>query len=96
MNIKKLLAGKGRAKITVFLPIQLECFVFDLLREATIRGFAAGTVTDASVSLLPYSLKYPSNLPAAQAYEFSSRLLRDPFIQRLVDNVQSFCLSPAV
>ena len=52
MNIKKLLAGKGRAKITVLLPIQLKCFVFDLLREATIRGLAAGTVADAIVSFL--------------------------------------------
>src|ERR1700686_887444 len=95
MNIKKLLAGKGGAKIMVFLSIQLECFVFDLLRETTIRGLAAGSVADAVVSPLPYSPKDSSNLPATQTYKFSSRLLRDPFIQCLVDNVQSFGLSPA-
>jgi hypothetical protein len=95
MNIKKLLAGKGGAKIAILLPIQLKHFVFEALGEATIRGLSAGSVADAIVSLLPYSPKYPSNLPAAQAYKFSSRLLRDPFIQCLVDNVQSFCFSPA-
>jgi len=80
MNIKKLLAGKGRAKIAVLLPKQLKCFVFEVLGEATIRGLAAGTVADAIVTFLSNTFNHPPKLPAAQAYKFSSRLLGDPLI----------------
>jgi hypothetical protein len=52
-------------------------------------------VADAIVSFLPYPFEHPPELPAAQAYKLCSRLLGDPFIQCLVDNVQSFCFSPA-
>src|SRR5208283_2658102 len=95
MNIKKLLAGKGRAEITVLLPKQLKCFLFDLFGDATIRNLAAGTMADAIVTILTYPFEHPPQLPATQAHKLSSCLLRYPLIQCLVDNVQSFCLSPA-
>ena len=95
MNLKKLLVGKGRAEIAILPPIQLQHLVFDLRGETTIRSLAAGTVADAIVSFLPYPFEHPPKLPAAQIYKLCSRLLGDPFIQCLVDNVQSFCFSPA-
>src|SRR5512139_1434970 len=95
MNIKKLLAGKGRAEVAILLPIQLKHFVLNLLGETTIRGFAAGAVADAIVSFLPYPFEHPPKLSAAQAYNLSCLLLGDPLIQCLVDNVQSFCFSSA-
>jgi hypothetical protein len=95
MDFKKLLAGKGGAKIMVRFPKQLQCFLFDLLGNTMTRVLAAGSVADTIVSFRPYSFKHPPKLPAAQTYQLRSPRLRDPLIQCLVDNMQPFRFSPA-
>src|SRR5512135_1516950 len=95
MNIEKLLTGKGRAEITVLLLKQLKCLLFDLQGDTTFRGHAAGSVADASVSVLTYPPNHAPELSATQPYKLRSLFLGNPLIQYLMDNVQSFCLSPA-
>ncbi len=55
MNIKKLLASKGRAEIIVSFAIELKCFLFNFLGDTMTRVLAAGSVVDALVSFRPYS-----------------------------------------
>jgi len=60
---RQLLAGEGRAKVRVLLPIRRHNVGPQLLVQASIRGPAAQAVAERLVAFLFEPLQHPSHMP---------------------------------